>query len=249
MLFHDNFESTTVGTSPDGWITKDGTQPMTVVIDPADTDRGNVLKANSCVSGGNMFSESTVSCTAELPCSISFYAKSAGPSAQVFQGFSNGFPTSTFPGPHSWTVTAGPKDASNTDYATSYVDSKAMLQPANTWKLLQYIYPGADDPMIHKVQREGENSDFEALRIMIEEYGDDCGSVMFDDFCVCRTTHVEGIKWCCEPITSTSTTTATTTTTTSITAIAVAAWWFSQWGSDGRRPESETLGSVQKSIY
>ena len=157
-----------------------------------------VLKANSCVSSGNMFSAATVLCTAELPCSVSFYAKSAGASTQVWQGFAN-----DFPGAHSWVVTPGPTDATKgIDYSDSYVDSKGLLLPGDKWRLVQYVYPNKNDPMIHKWNSEGGH--FTGLRMMVEANGDDCGSVMYDDFCVCRTTYAEGVKWCCGPTVGTA---------------------------------------------
>ena len=100
-LWRSDFESTPVGESPVGWITRDGRNPMIVTAD-ADPYRGRVLSAVDCSWGGNAFSAATFGCSAEEPCSISYYIK-GGEGTQLWQGFSN-----EFPGPHSWVATPGP---------------------------------------------------------------------------------------------------------------------------------------------
>jgi hypothetical protein len=106
---------------------------MTVELDE---DRGSsVLQSHACVSSGNVFAGTTVLCSTDAPCSVSFFAKSSGPATAVWQGLSN-----DFPGAHSWPVTPGGTDQGNPDLSDSYFNSETGLSP-NKWTLVQYIYP------------------------------------------------------------------------------------------------------------
>ena len=160
---------------------------MSVEREEPELGRGGVLAASGCGSSGNVFSEATFSCTTAAPCLISYMVR-VGEDSSIWQGFSN-----QFSGDHSWVVTPGPFDRSDSNFNHSLYDATASI-PADTWTWVQYTYPEEAHAGSHQWQLDGTTTeDFTNLRVMLQAAGPNCSSVRFDDFCVCGTTHDAGM--------------------------------------------------------
>ena len=117
------------------------------------------------------------------------------PTAKIWQGFSN---TPDSSAAHGWTLTPGRQRDTDRDFMYTRANSNERVgKEWYGWSLVQYVVPHA--PATKHAYDPYDNGNFDYVHVSIQASAEDCDSVRFDDFCVCRTSPAKGAFWCCGP--------------------------------------------------